>query len=72
MREDMKVAPPARLAPTQDGGDEVTPLEEAAREVVTLVKAHRVAGDGDLDAAVARIEAELAASAALVALDAQA
>jgi hypothetical protein len=36
-------------------------LEEAARELIVLVRAHRISGDGDLDAVVDRVEAALAA-----------
>jgi hypothetical protein len=39
-------------------------LENAARALLVFVKAHRVAGDEDLEVALARVEAALAAQAA--------
>jgi hypothetical protein len=45
--------------------EEVEPLslEDAARDLLTYVKAHRTAGDSDLEAAVAAVEAALALQA---------
>jgi hypothetical protein len=37
-------------------------LEDAARELVALVEAHRVAGDAELEAALTRVEGVLAAT----------
>lgn len=39
------------------------PLEDAVRVLLVYVKAHRTAGDADLEAAVADVEASLAAQA---------
>jgi hypothetical protein len=40
---------------------EPLPLQEAVKAVLIFVKAHRTVGDSDLDAAVADVEAALAA-----------
>lgn len=41
--------------------DEPLSLQDAVKAVLTFVKAHRTVGDSDLDAAVADVEAALAA-----------
>lgn len=44
--------------------EEPMSLEDAARVLLIYVKAHRTAGDSDLEAAVADVEAALSAQAA--------
>jgi hypothetical protein len=48
-----EVAPEASVEPL--------PLQDAVKAVLIFVKAHRTVGDSDLDAAVADVEAALAA-----------
>lgn len=60
---------PSSASPTQAPEaapvvDEPLSLEDAARVLILLVKAHRTAGDADVEAAIADVEAALPPAAA--------
>lgn len=53
-----------QAAPESLGWDKPLSLEDAARVLLILVKAHRTAGDSDVEAAIADVEAALPPAAA--------